>query len=531
MMAENNDQVNSELAGKQPDAGDPDDSSNLIQKDEWGSIADILKSIENTSRRSRTAPQGAPKRMPPLTENIQTTPTPGERGQGMQQLDHLLRLMEQMCALRRQNNKLREHAQYLTAIKTLQDIRNEQLLHDCSCEVHRNASDHSSSSSPMDHNLGNIESFSEPESHAGDDDMENRYRSNRSEKRLGRTITREPKGRSMTKRSKSLDPFGEEAEEEMVKERGRPGIFSKFEKMKEKLTNRRGSVKRRSGVKGLDEDGKKYDSELGIPTDGLETKSEDSGFYQNVQDDPSVLPNLQRFEPSQRGDEEFSDGEEVFDARQPALAQRGDLRQTRKVSDVSTGSSSEDFHESKQTHKKSKSQPSVPSGSSLSDHNEDLHTARRRSRFNKSSSFQEFNSSVDTDPSPSNLPDPLPIPKRHARLEQSLSMDTELPDVSGKLGSQSPKMGSVDSKLGQKRKHTQKSAVLDLSDPLLSSSPESRGGDQLPRSSSPPEKKRNKGLWFDIDLKLRCNIYVLEGSHSSMCQDEVHLTHLQSSHI
>ncbi|PIK36120.1 hypothetical protein BSL78_27051 [Apostichopus japonicus] len=385
--------------------------------------------------------------MPPLTENIQTTPTAGERGQGMQQLDHLLRLMEQMCALRRQNNKLREHAQYLTAIKTLQDIRNEQLLHDCSCEVHRNASDHSSSSSPMDHNLGNIESFSEPESHAGDDEMENKYRSNRSEKRTGRTITREPKGRSVKKRSKSLDPFGEEAEEEMVKERGRPGIFSKFEKMKEKLTSRRGSVKRRSGVKGLDEEVKKYDSELGVPTDGIETKIRGHGFYQNLGDETTVLPIPQRIElPPHRGEEEFSDGEEVFDVRQSAaLTQRGESRQVRKVSDVSTGSSSEDFHESKQKQKKYKSQPPPPppSGSSLSDHNEDIHPARRRrSRFNKSSSFQDFNSSADTDPSPSNLPDPLPVPKRHARLEQSLSMDTEMPDLTaGKLGSQSPTMG------------------------------------------------------------------------------------------
>ncbi|XP_071828909.1 uncharacterized protein [Apostichopus japonicus] len=494
-MAENTGAVNSELVGGPPN---PEGSSNLVRKDEWGSIADILKSIENTNRRPRTSPQAVAKRMPPLTENIQTTPTAGERGQGMQQLDHLLRLMEQMCALRRQNNKLREHAQYLTAIKTLQDIRNEQLLHDCSCEVHRNASDHSSSSSPMDHNLGNIESFSEPESHAGDDEMENKYRSNRSEKRTGRTITREPKGRSVKKRSKSLDPFGEEAEEEMVKERGRPGIFSKFEKMKEKLTSRRGSVKRRSGVKGLDEEVKKYDSELGVPTDGIETKSEDSGFYQNLGDETTVLPIPQRIElPSHRGEEEFSDGEEVFDVRQSAaLTQRGESRQVRKVSDVSTGSSSEDFHESKQKQKKYKSQPPPPppSGSSLSDHNEDIHPARRRrSRFNKSSSFQDFNSSADTDPSPSNLPDPLPVPKRHARLEQSLSMDTEMPDLTaGKLGSQSPTMGSVDSKLGQKRKHTHKAPGLDLSDPLLSSSPESRGGDQLPRSSSPPEKKRNK---------------------------------------
>ncbi|PIK54556.1 hypothetical protein BSL78_08529 [Apostichopus japonicus] len=268
--------------------------------------------------------------------------------------------------------------------------------------------------------------------------------------------------------------------------------------MKEKLTSRRGSVKRRSGVKGLDEEVKKYDSELGVPTDGIETKSEDSGFYQNLGDETTVLPIPQRIElPPHRGEEEFSDGEEVFDVRQSAaLTQRGESRQVRKVSDVSTGIPARTFTNQAKSRRKYKSQPPPPppSGSSLSDHNEDIHPARRRrSRFNKSSSFQDFNSSADTDPSPSNLPDPLPVPKRHARLEQSLSMDTEMPDLTaGKLGSQSPTMGSVDSKLGQKRKHTHKAPVLDLSDPLLSSSPESRGGDQLPRSSSPPEKKRNK---------------------------------------
>ena len=225
-----------------------------FEAEDWGSIADILKSIENTSQgKSRLSPQH--HRLTPLSENIQCSvpPTPPlsptgmkpDGGQGMQQLDHLLRMMEQMCALQKQNSKLREQAEYLTAIKNLQELRNETLLENCHC-----GSQHRSMDS-----CGGVrfeplqmpeETLSEPESQIGDDINSTRQRERRNSR--ARSIKREANKRNLKKRSRSADPYGDR-DKEPSRDRGRVGIFSKFEKMKEKLTTRRGSVKTSSDQK------------------------------------------------------------------------------------------------------------------------------------------------------------------------------------------------------------------------------------------------------------------------------------------
>ncbi|XP_072164636.1 uncharacterized protein [Diadema setosum] len=471
--------------------------------DEWGSIADLLKSIENTNqtRMAKTkSPPPQQARMPPLTENIQSTDMVGmpnlmdlQKGQGIQQLNHLLRFMDQMCVLQRQNSKLREQAEYLSAIKNLHELRNETLLQNCHCDSHRRASDLSSSSGsrfePM-HATG--ESLSEPESQIGDDldgDVPGR-----GEKR-GRSAKREDK-KSIKKRSRSLDPFGDEGDS---KDRSKQGLFSKIEKMKEKLTNRRGSVKRRSNSRGdgakSDDEGDEGRSGAIFHVDGLETKSEDSGIYHVGPEDMAAAARLESF--TQKSTEDLSDNEDIFQGNAPpSWARSAVLAQSRrKGSDLSTESSSEDFLESKpkrnspnEPHKQVTPQSSGPDVDDI---------AVRRSRFRRTTSCQDNVSFDEGDAermSGGRSMGPVEEKLKHKRIQQSQSLDIEMTDGSGASEREMGRMSGSEFKHPQKRKYFRKAQVAE-NDEHSSSSVSIDGAFKDVRSpkASPPEKKKHRG--------------------------------------
>ncbi|XP_030835780.1 transcriptional regulator ATRX isoform X6 [Strongylocentrotus purpuratus] len=504
-MAENRNTTRvKDCEGSGEGSGAPPGLSHIKDSEEWGSIADLLKSIENTNK-SRCAKVKSPPppqpRMPPLTENIQSAELEGmpnlldlQRGQGMQQLNHLLRLMDQMCALKMQNSKLREQAEYLAAIKNLHELRNETMRQNCHCEAQRRASDLSSSSgSRFEHTHATGESLSEPESQVGED-MDGDI-AVRGEKR-GRSSKRDGKNKSIKKRSRSLDPFGDEGDS---KERSKQGLFSKIEKMKEKLTNRRGSVKRRSNSRG---DGAKSDDEVeegksGPPfhVDGLETKSEDSGIYHVGPDDLAAAARLEAF--IQKSTDDISDNEDIFQGTvPPSWARTAVLAQTRrKGSDLSTGSSNEDYLESKPK----RTSPSEERKSNLASgaQQETDEISMKRSRFRRTATCPDNVSFDEVDGDRLGVArsmGPVEEKLKQKRLLQSHSLDIEMTDASGVSERESGRMSGSEFKQPQKRKYFRKSHTVDFDDHSSSSvSIDGAFKDVRSPKASPPEKKKQRG--------------------------------------
>eukprot|EP00057_Strongylocentrotus_purpuratus_P019095 XP_011673569.1 PREDICTED: zinc finger CCCH domain-containing protein 13 isoform X6 [Strongylocentrotus purpuratus] len=504
-MAENRNTTRvKDCEGSSEGSAAPPGLSHIKDSEEWGSIADLLKSIENTNK-SRCAKVKSPPppqpRMPPLTENIQSAELEGmpnlldlQRGQGMQQLNHLLRLMDQMCALKMQNSKLREQAEYLAAIKNLHELRNETMRQNCHCEAQRRASDLSSSSgSRFEHTHATGESLSEPESQVGED-MDGDI-AVRGEKR-GRSSKRDGKNKSIKKRSRSLDPFGDEGDS---KERSKQGLFSKIEKMKEKLTNRRGSVKRRSNSRG---DGAKSDDEVeegksGPPfhVDGLETKSEDSGIYHVGPDDLAAAARLEAF--IQKSTDDISDNEDIFQGTvPPSWARTAVLAQTRrKGSDLSTGSSNEDYLESKPK----RTSPSEERKSNLASgaQQETDEISMKRSRFRRTATCPDNVSFDEVDGDRLGVArsmGPVEEKLKQKRLLQSHSLDIEMTDASGVSERESGRMSGSEFKQPQKRKYFRKSHTVDFDDHSSSSvSIDGAFKDVRSPKASPPEKKKQRG--------------------------------------
>ncbi|XP_041485843.1 E3 ubiquitin-protein ligase RBBP6-like isoform X6 [Lytechinus variegatus] len=469
--------------------------------DEWGSIADLLKSIESTNQSRCTKVKSPPPpqpRMPPLSENIQSADAgESQRGQGMQQLNHLIRLMDQMCALQRQNSKLREQAEYLAAIKNLHELRNETLRQNCHCEGHRRASDLSSSSgSRFEHTHVTGESLSEPESQMGEDmdgDM-----AARGEKR-GRSSKRDGKNKNIKKRSRSLDPFGDEGDS---KDRNKQGLFSKIEKMKEKLTNRRGSVKRRSNSRGdgakSDDEGEEGKSGPPFHVDGLETKSEDSGIYHIGPDDLAAAARLEAF--MQKSTDDISDNEDIFQGTVPLnWARTAVLAQSRrKGSDLSTGSSGEDYLESKPK----RTSPSEERKSNLAtvSQQETDEISSKRSRFRRTPSCQDNGAAFDDIDGERAVAarsmGPVEEKLKQKRLLQSHSLDIEMTDAGGVSERESGRMSGSEYKQPQKRKYFRKSQTVDVDLDGHSTSSVSVDGafkDVRSPKASPPEKKKHRG--------------------------------------
>ena len=464
--------------------------------DEWGSIADLLKSIEGTNQSRAAKAKGPPSpqaRMPPLTENIEASGMSQlmelQRGQGMQQLNSLLRLMDQMCALQRQNSKLREQAEYLAAVKNLHELRNETMRQNCHCEGHRRASDLSSSSGSRfetTHMTG--ESLSEPESQIGDD-LEDI--TGRGAKR-GRSSKRDGKNKSMKKRSRSLDPFGDENES---KDRSKQGIFSKIEKMKEKLSNRRTSVKRRSNSRGegskSDEEGEDGKPGPVFHVDGLETKSEDSGIFHIGPEDMAAAARLEAF--MQKSIDDLSDNEDIFQGTvPPTWARTAVLAQSRrKGSDLS--SSSEDYLESKP--KRTSPGEDRKQSSNAAQDSDDL--SSKRSRFRRVATCPDTATFDTADPEKAGQRSMGPVEERlkQKRLQhQSHSLDIEMTDASGASERESGRMSGSEFKQPQKRKYFRKSQTAELDDHSSSSvSMEGTFKDVRSPKASPPEKKKHKG--------------------------------------
>lgn len=487
--------------------------------EDWGSIADILKSIEGTSpgnsRGARLSPQH--HRLTPLSENIQCSvpPTPPlspteskPGGQGMQQLDHLLRMMEQMCSLQKQNSKLKEQAEYLTAIKNLQELRNETLRENCHCDSHHRSSDPTGGVRFEPLQMPE-ETLSEPESIIGDDiTMGTRQRERRNSR--ARTVKRESKSRSLKKRSRSADPYGNENKElQQQREKVRPGIFSKIEKMKEKLTTRRGSVKRHP-VKGKDDLEASYQH---YNLDGsTETKSEDSGIYHVDREDHHIVTSRPEM-LLQKAQEEFSDSEEVFSTPPLAPSSWGKpgpfsaLDSSRKNSDFSTGSSSEDYLELKPK----KHQP----GCSGADSEASVLFRRRRTKdlsphrslnngqtartklVRRSASFQD-NVSLNSDDDYEDAKSQWESKEAPAVLQgyhhETLHQSHSIPFSGHHRQHDLQADRSDDMKAAQKRKFLQRGNTVDETD----LSPAACNGDHRPYSVDfLPEKKRPKGR-FDM---------------------------------
>ncbi|XP_033643827.1 uncharacterized protein LOC117303677 [Asterias rubens] len=515
------------------------DGSLLRSKDEWGSIIDILKNIENTTQPVKPVslppvPAPAPPpRLAPLSENIQSTemmsPGDGKRGQGLQHLDHLVRMMEQMCQLQKQNSQLRERAEYLAAIKDLQELRNESLVQNCKCEAQRRSSD-----------ISRIpdETFSEPESTVGDEMEPRREPSPTREKRPGRSIKREPKTKSMKKRSRSLDPYrkdtAEPREKEGERERGRPGIFSKFERMKEKLTTRRGSVKKHNTNKRTEDN--KHDDDLraerpeafsnehfNLQMDGTETKSEDSGIYHVGLDEIVNLPRLPA-EILPKLHDDLSDNEDVFAAHQPSSWTRTNdfSMETRKGSDFSTESSSEDYLEVKpkranaahheepvkmrspdrQRHREDSKERDAKS----SDEKEQV--VHRKMRVRRSASLQDsisLNSDDDefetaTKASWESKEAPAIMQRSRSdkmQLERSPSNDFDLSDIS-LTGHDSASTSSLESKAAHKRKYFRKSHHIEEPTSPIDQRFKTVAFELKSPKESPPEKKRHKVGWEKV---------------------------------
>ena len=492
--------------------------SRSLDAEDWGSIADILKSIENTSqgRPARLSPQH--HRLTPLSENIQCsvppTPTPplsptGTKpdGQGMQQLDHLLRMMEQMCALQKQNSKLREQAEYLTAIKNLQELRNETLLENCHCGAHHRSMDP----------CGGVrfeplqmpeETLSEPESQIGDDINSTRQRRNS----RARSIKRDVKSRNMKKRSRSADPYGDR-DKEPSRERARAGIFSKFEKMKEKLTTRRGSVKRHPAKGRLDNEAHR---KMELSTDGsmqmdvTETKSEDSGIY-----------HVEPTEAMQKSQEDFSDSEEVFSTpplaptawgKPSAFASEG-----RKNSDFSTGSSSEDYLELKpkrHTHGTDAEGAVVyrRRRKDLSPHrlkNGEFDGESRKKLVRRSASFQDnisLNSDDDYEDAKSQWEskEAPAVLQGHTALHQSHS----IPIMDTSRRGLYQRNDSSELRAAQKRKHLHRGHRVEEVDSTCNGEQRPYSADFLSMKNSPPDKKRPKGKFIDVIWHLTSSLAV-----------------------
>ncbi|XP_022098946.1 serine/arginine repetitive matrix protein 2-like isoform X2 [Acanthaster planci] len=520
-----------------------EEGSLVRSKDEWGSIIDILHSIENTTQPSKPAPSmpSPTARLATLSENIQTTemasPMDGKQGQGLQQLDHLVRMMEQMCNLQKQNLRLREQAEYLNAIKDLQELRNESLMQNCKCEAQRRSSD-----------IGRTpdETFSEPESTVGDEMDTKRDLSPTREKRASRSIKRETKTKGAKTRSRSLDPYRKDTTEpgekdsdrDRERERGRPGIFSKFERMKEKLTTRRGSVKKHNTNKRADE---RQDEDLkanafrpdpssnehfNLQMDGTETKSEDSGIYHVGPDEIVHLPRLTA-EILPKSADDLSDSEDVFEALQPSWNQTNNFSmEARKGSDFSTGSSSEDYLELKPKRTAAQLPQDEPVTTSspeqqrrrgdseeraVKSSDEKEENGQRKMRFRRSASLQdntslnsddEFDKPAKTSWEVKEAPAVLQRTDSGQKLLQhSPSNDFEFSDASLDMqtGQDSASTSSLESKAAQKRKYFRKSHHVDEpTSPTTEQRFKAVAFEMRSPKSSPPEKKRHKVGWEKV---------------------------------
>ncbi|XP_038061600.1 microtubule-associated protein futsch-like isoform X2 [Patiria miniata] len=520
-----------------------EEGSLVRSKDEWGSIIDILHSIENTTQPSKPVPPtpSPAARLAPLSENIQAVEmapsADGRQGQGLQQLDHLVRMMEQMCHLQKQNSRLREQTEYLNAIKDLQELRNESLVQNCKCEAQRHSSDL----------RGPDETFSEPESTVGDEmDTKRDSSPTRETRRASRSIKREPKIKGGKKRSRSLDPYRKDTTEpgekdtDRERERGRPGIFSKFERMKEKLTTRRGSVKKHNTNKRMEdkqeEDVKanlfRHDpssnEHFNLQMDGTETKSEDSGIFHVGLDEIVSLPRLAA-ELLPKSPDELSDNEDVFTPLQPSWNQANNFSmETRKGSDFSTGSSSEDYLDLKpkrtapqlpqddepvvmrspeQQRRRGDSEERAEKSSDEKENN-----VRRKMRVRRSASLQD-NTSLNSDDDEFEKPAKTTWEVKEApavlqsdnsgrqSLQNSPSYDFEFSDASLDMhtGQDSASTSSLESKAAQKRKYFRKShRVEEPTSPTTDQRFKVVAFEMRSPKSSPPEKKRHKVGWEKV---------------------------------
>ncbi|XP_033119702.1 putative leucine-rich repeat-containing protein DDB_G0290503 isoform X2 [Anneissia japonica] len=188
--------------------------------------------------KSRDSSSSSSSRLDPLTENTpvrftssNSNPhaTSAEDGKGMQQLSRLVKMMEQMCVLTEQNTKLREQANYLSAMKDLEKLRSENLnkKYDaygnftCNEDYYR---------SP--HHVEEV--VSEPESIAGEDINAARERSKT--KRKGRSTSRN--GVSVNMKTPRSQSHGRVADDDS--DHAKKGIFNFVHKITSK-TKKQGS--------------------------------------------------------------------------------------------------------------------------------------------------------------------------------------------------------------------------------------------------------------------------------------------------
>ncbi|XP_070544915.1 microtubule-associated protein futsch-like isoform X1 [Ptychodera flava] len=320
--------------------------------DDWEAITHIWQDIENDKKRyeaatlrhtlkhSVSAPQQVQHRLP-RPERFLSLPGTS----GVEQLERLVKLMEELSELKKQNLELKKHSDYLEAMKNLQEMKNECLAMHCNCSAAQKFLKPGSLSFDADlvFEENSLESESMTTGVDDNDAVEEKHQHvSRQERKSRRAFNKNFE--AQRKRSRSVE-IGPGAADALVKEMHKRSM-SRWEKVKEKFSgSKHVSVKRkktqmttRKSEPTMQNANSMDEQEVVTRTEDVtETKSVDSGAYFENEE---THRRRKRFISSSRQSDMSENEETFYEAKNSNwLEVESFIAKSRKDSDLSTSSS------------------------------------------------------------------------------------------------------------------------------------------------------------------------------------------------